>query len=66
MWLAGDRLWVGHGLTNSWSGGVVGLDLSATTPDPVRIASGLYGPRKIAAGGSTVVAGENGSSPGDL
>ncbi|MEU4678771.1 hypothetical protein [Micromonospora sp. NPDC023737] len=64
--LAGDRLWVGHGPTNSWSGGVVGLDLSAATPEPVRIASGLYGPPKVAAGGSTVVAGESGSSPADL
>ncbi|NYF56559.1 hypothetical protein [Micromonospora purpureochromogenes] len=64
--LAGNRLWVGHGPTNSWSGGVVGLDLSAATPEPVRIASGLYGPPKIAAGGSTVVAGNNGSSPADL
>ncbi|MFI7426007.1 hypothetical protein ACIBPB_03370 [Micromonospora sp. NPDC049836] len=64
--LAGDRLWVGHGPTNSWSGGVVGLDLSTTTPEPVRIASGLYGPPMIAAGGSTVVAGENGISPADL
>ncbi|MFG3702034.1 hypothetical protein ACGF5C_29680 [Micromonospora sp. NPDC047620] len=64
--LAGDRLWVGHGPTNSWSGGVVGLDLSATTPEPVRIASGLYGPPMVAAAGSTVVAGENGISPADL
>ncbi|MFC0508848.1 hypothetical protein [Micromonospora costi] len=64
--LAGNRLWVGHGSTNSWSGGIVGLDLSAATPEPVRIASGLYGPPKIAAGGSTVVAGDTGSSPADL
>jgi YVTN family beta-propeller protein len=64
--LSGSRLWVGYGCAPTWDGGILSLDLSATAPQPVRIATGLSGPPMVAAAGSTLVAGETGISPGDL
>lgn len=64
--VSGGRLWVGYGCAPTWDGGILGIDLSAPAPAPVRIATGLYGPPLVAAAGSTLVAGEQGISPGSL
>ncbi|MEV4377538.1 hypothetical protein [Streptosporangium sp. NPDC049644] len=64
--LAGDRLWVGYGCLLAYDGGVLGLDLSVATPEPVAVASDLSGPPVVAAGGDTLAVGETGVSPSDL
>ncbi|MFF0867509.1 hypothetical protein ACFYUV_37505 [Nonomuraea sp. NPDC003560] len=64
--LSGNRLWVGYGCANQQNGGVLGLDLSAATPEPVRIAGNMYGTPLIAAAGSTLVIGETGHNACDL
>jgi YVTN family beta-propeller protein len=64
--VSGSRLWVGYGCAPTWDGGIVSVDLSAMAPDPVRVATGLYGPPLVAAAGGALVAGELGISPGSL
>lgn len=64
--LSGDRLWVGYGLSGNWVGGILSLDLSATAPEAVQIATGMYGAPLVAGAGTTVVAGETGINPGSL
>lgn len=63
---SGDWLWVGYGCVLSYDGGVLGLDLSVPTPEPIVVASDLHGAPVVAAGGSTLAVGETGSSPSDL
>ncbi|MET7336029.1 hypothetical protein [Nonomuraea sp. NPDC005650] len=64
--LLGNRLWVGYGCANQRNGGVLGLDLSATTPEPVRIVSNMYDTPLVAAAGSTLVIGETGHNACNL
>ncbi|MGP3918673.1 hypothetical protein ACTWQA_43980 [Nonomuraea sp. 10N515B] len=64
--LAGNRLWVGHGCNDDWKGGVVGLDVSATAPEPARIPITLYRAPLVIAAGNTLVVGERGVSSADL
>jgi hypothetical protein len=64
--LSGSRLWVGHGCGTAWDGGVVSLDLSATAPEPVRIATNMNQAPLVAAAENTLVVGEAGISPADL
>lgn len=63
--LSGNHLWVGHGC-GGWSGGVLSLDLSATSPEPVRIRANMSGAPLVAAAGNTLVVGEAAISPADL
>lgn len=62
---SGDRLWVGYGCLGG-NGGVVGLDLSVTTPQPFAVTSAFTGAPLVAAGGSTLVVGENHTSTSSL
>ena len=64
--LAGNELWVGYGTSSTFTGGVLGLDLSVGAPEPVQVASGMYGAPLVAAVGDTLVAGEAGLSPGSM
>ncbi|MFI6788880.1 hypothetical protein ACIBG4_16290 [Nonomuraea sp. NPDC050383] len=64
--LAGKLLWVGHGCNDDWKGGVVGLDVSATVPEPSRIPITFYRAPLVVAAGNTLVVGERGVSPADL
>jgi YVTN family beta-propeller protein len=64
--LSGSRLWVGHGCGTSWSGGAISLDLSATSPEPVRILTNVSGAPLVVAAGNTLVVGEAQISPADL
>ncbi|MER5624848.1 hypothetical protein ABT061_27825 [Streptosporangium sp. NPDC002544] len=66
MSLSGDRLWVGHGGCSDWTGGVVSLDLSVSTPQPVMLVDGMHGAPLVAAAGDTLVVGDTGHSPSDL
>ncbi|MEV4570522.1 Ig-like domain-containing protein [Nonomuraea sp. NPDC049419] len=52
--LLGERLWVGHGCGGD-TGGVVGLDLSATAPAPVALVDGLRFTPELAAAADTLV-----------
>jgi hypothetical protein len=62
----GNWLWVGYGCYGAWNGGVVGLDLSVTAPEPIAVASDFHSSPVVAAGGNTLVVGETGISPSDL
>ncbi|MEV4394962.1 hypothetical protein [Nonomuraea sp. NPDC049607] len=62
---SGDQLWVGYGC-ESGDGGVVGLDLSAATPQPTAVTSDFSGAPLVAAGGGTLVVGETHTSTSSL
>ncbi|MEV4159251.1 YncE family protein [Nonomuraea dietziae] len=64
--LAGDRLYVGHGCQTSWGGGVISLDLTAASPQPVTVASNISGAPLVVVAGGTLVAGSTKISPADL
>ncbi|MEV0824333.1 YncE family protein [Nonomuraea rubra] len=64
--LSGSSLFVGHGCGKSWDGGALSLDLSATSPEPVRITANLNQAPLVTAAGNTLVVGETGISPADL
>ena len=60
--ISGSRLWVGHGC-DQWGGGVVTLDVSATSPTIFGVADNMYGAPLVAAGGGVLAIGEAGLSP---
>ncbi|MGW3788093.1 YncE family protein [Micromonospora chokoriensis] len=61
--LDGDQLWVGYGIKNDFVGGVLGLDLSLTSPTPVQVATRMYGAPLVAGAGDTVFTAEAGINP---
>ncbi|MFI6594677.1 hypothetical protein ACIBHX_00425 [Nonomuraea sp. NPDC050536] len=63
---SGDWLWVGYGCLTTWGGGVIGLDLSTPAPQPVAVATDLFGAPVLAAGGNTLAVGERELSPSDM
>lgn len=64
--LSGTRLWVGYGCEPG-AAGVVGLDLSAPAPEPVRLETGsMLDAPLVAAAGNTLVIGEPQRSVTDL
>ncbi|MET8335635.1 hypothetical protein ABZV14_06985 [Streptosporangium canum] len=64
--LSGNQLWVGYGCGTDWAGGVVGLDVSASAPQPTELVAERYGAPRVAAAGDTLVVGDTGLSPADL
>ncbi|MEU4704607.1 WD40 repeat domain-containing protein [Nonomuraea dietziae] len=64
--LSGGRLYVGYGCSSQNDGGVVSLDVSATRPEPLQIATRLYEAPLIAAAGQKLIVGITGLSPGDF
>ncbi|WP_433433047.1 hypothetical protein [Nonomuraea sp. CA-141351] len=63
---SGEWLWVGYGCDSNWDGGVVGLDLTVTAPQPIVVASEISGAPLLAANGGTLVVGQVGTSPDHL
>ncbi|MER6583683.1 hypothetical protein, partial [Nonomuraea sp. NPDC001023] len=63
--LLGERLWVGHGCDNG-TGGVVGLDLSASIPAPVAVGGEHLRPPVLAAAGDTLVVGQTALHDADV
>ncbi|MEV4800436.1 hypothetical protein AB0K18_10515 [Nonomuraea sp. NPDC049421] len=63
---SGEWLWVGYGCDSNWNGGVVGLDLTVTAPQPIVVASGISGAPLLAANGGTLVLSQLGTSTGHL
>ncbi|MGW4961159.1 hypothetical protein ACWEPL_28395 [Nonomuraea sp. NPDC004186] len=64
--LASDRLWVGYGCPHTYGGGVLGLDLSAATAEPVAFGPNMNSAPIVAAAGDTLVFGDPGVAPTDL
>ncbi|MFI7455238.1 hypothetical protein ACIBQX_47765 [Nonomuraea sp. NPDC049714] len=64
--LSGDQLYVGHGCHTSWGGGVISLDLTAASPQLVRVATNISGAPLVAVADGTLVAGSTQISPADL
>ncbi|MBF8184823.1 hypothetical protein ITP53_03525 [Nonomuraea sp. K274] len=64
--LSGSRLWIGYGCDYSSNNGLVGLDVSATVPEPYRFPITPYAAPLVVAAGNTLIIGEKGVSPADL
>ncbi|WP_175593471.1 YncE family protein [Nonomuraea montanisoli] len=63
---SGQRLWVGYGCDSNGDGGVIGLDLTVTAPQPTVVASEIAGAPLLAANGSTLVVGQVATSTDHL
>ncbi|MGW4470768.1 hypothetical protein ACWENQ_13940 [Nonomuraea sp. NPDC004354] len=64
--LNGAQLWVGFGCPSQWGSGFLGLDLSATAPQPTPFDISSNGAPLLAAAGDKLVAGVTGLGPSDL
>ncbi|MCA2187150.1 WD40 repeat domain-containing protein [Nonomuraea cavernae] len=64
--LSGDRLWVGYGCRFTWGGGILGLDLTATAPQPIAVGNNTSSAPLVAAAGDTLLAGDPDIMPADL
>jgi YVTN family beta-propeller protein len=64
--LAGSRLWVGYGCAGVWDGGVVTLDVTASSPVIFGVTDRRFGAPTVASAGGVLALGDGDLSPSPI